>query len=104
MTESVLLSSMSKLVQEMSLEELLTANKMLVEIINTRYKIMDLEATTVSRIGDQVQFLSRKRGRILKGTVKKINSRTITVDVDGVRWKVAASYLKPISSNPSELF
>jgi uncharacterized protein YkvS len=86
---------MRKLLNEMDINELRIANKIVVDMINIQYKIKNIKATTAFSVGDPVQFESRKRDRLLHGVVKKVNTTTIVVDVDGKQWRVSASILKP---------
>jgi hypothetical protein len=55
---------------------------------------LDGRASLSLLIGDKVSFDAKTRG-IIKGTVVKVNHKTVSVLADGgMRWKVSASLLK----------
>lgn len=63
-------------------------------MINARRSYLDTVATRRFSIGDPVDFDSK--GVTYSGTVKKINPRTVIVEMDhlGPPWKVDASLLR----------
>jgi len=65
-------------------------------MINTRRSYLDKIAARRLTIGDPVAFKSR--GMSYSGVVKKINPKTIIVEMGGggVPWKVDASLLRPV--------
>jgi len=65
-------------------------------MINARRRYLDAMAARRFSIGDPVDFESR--GKTYSGVVKKINPRTVIVEMDhlGPPWKVDASLLRPV--------
>lgn len=77
------------------------------DALKARHKNLQVMAATQFRAGDKVEFEGR-RGRTQRGTVTKVNQKTVTVEVmqktlvagnfveRPTLWRVAASLLKKV--------
>lgn len=76
---------------ELTRDELIKLNKQIIGKI----KELDAESTTSFNIGDKVKFRTKK-GRVVEGTVNKVNKKTIDIMDDSVtmKWRVSASMLQ----------
>jgi hypothetical protein len=90
---------MSKLEDAVRAIQGLTTN----DEINTVIEAIKLQRTWIARstvqelcVGDRVSFRVKTGGRV-RGTVLKLNRKTVIVDADvgGTRYKVSASLLEP---------
>lgn len=73
-----------------SLDELREAQNAL----NVRFRELQRRAAVSFRVGDAVKFQSRT-GKIVSGTVTKVNQKTVSVIAStGNNWKVSASLLQ----------
>ena len=61
--------------------------------INRRRSALQEEATDNFVVGQDVEF-TRKDGDIVRGSIQKINRKTIHVKTDLVLWKVSPSLLR----------
>lgn len=61
--------------------------------INRRRSALQEEATDNFVVGQDVEF-TRKDGDIVRGSIQKINRKTIHVKTDFVTWKVSPSLLR----------
>ena len=61
--------------------------------INRRRSALQEEATDSFVVGQDVEF-TRKDGDIVRGSIHKINRKTIHVKTDLVLWKVSPSLLR----------
>jgi len=61
--------------------------------INRRRSALQEEATDNFVVGQAVEF-TRKDGDIVRGSIQKINRKTIHVKTDFVTWKVSPSLLR----------
>ena len=66
----------------------------IIDALNTQRRVANSEATSKSHVGARVQFDSRKRGRIIEGTVTKINRKSVKLDCgnDG-KWSVSPTFI-----------
>lgn len=69
--------------------------KSFVQAINYKMKEAQSRAVYSFRIGDKVSFTTRS-GELIKGTVSKINQKTVTVNTSTSTWKVSGTLLKKI--------
>ena len=83
----------------MTLDELLAHNKEVVAEIRKRYRAQESVAVQGFAVNDRVQFNIKKWPFVIKGTVEKINTKSVAVKPDGggVGWKVSPSFLTKIS-------
>ena len=86
-------------------EELVDLNARLVEHMKLRHQARSQMALAKYHAGDRVQF-KNLQGKIVKGTIIRINRKTITLHSDDhLNWKVSPSLLQKISeekSNPGK--
>ena len=61
--------------------------------INRRRSVLQEEAIDNFVVGQDVEF-TRKDGEIIRGSIQKINRKTIHVKTDFVMWKVSPSLLR----------
>lgn len=62
--------------------------------INMKNRERQARATAVFGRGDKVEFTT-KRGETVKGTVTRVNQKTVSVQsFEGVQWKVSGSLLR----------
>ena len=61
--------------------------------INRRRSALQEEATDSFVVGQDVEF-TRKDGDIVRGSIQKINRKTIHVKTEFVTWKVSPSLLR----------
>lgn len=76
--------------KELSIDELREANGMLVDELNHRVRLRDMNAIREFNVGMRVKFGNKRRGHFT-GKVTKINQRTLSVKQDDshVTWTVA---------------
>jgi hypothetical protein len=48
-------------------------------------------------LGDSVEFINSRTGRVMRGHVKKIDIKYVTVDTGAGAWRVPASMLKAVA-------
>ena len=67
--------------------------------VNSIVEAIKLQRTYLARsacrdvcVGDTVSFQGR-RGQTVRGTVEKVNRKTVVVDTGGAKWRVTASLL-----------
>ena len=78
-------------------EELIDLNARLVEHMKLRHQARSQKALAKYHIGDRVQFKNHQ-GKLEKGTIIRINRKTITLHSDDhLNWKVSPSLLQKIS-------
>lgn len=66
-----------------------------------RQEVAKMELSGNMGAGDRVWFLARS-GRKMLGTVKRFNTKTVSVDGDdGRRWKVPPRLLNPLPAVPA---
>lgn len=76
---------------DLTRDELIKLNKRIV----SRIKELDAESTTSFSLGDKVSFRTKK-GKVVRGTVDKVNRKTIDVtdSTSMMKWRVSASMLQ----------
>jgi hypothetical protein len=91
--------NMRELINQMSREECLEVNRMIVE----QMRRWDTIRMVQFHIGQEVYFETKTRGAYT-GKVQKINQKSITVVTDaGMVWKVHPNLLYPRTSQPSSV-
>jgi len=67
------------------------------DILKRRNRQIEEQLTTNFKVGDTVQFKSKKRyGEMIKGKVTQINRKSISVRTEKNKWTVAPSLLTKI--------
>ncbi len=61
--------------------------------IKQRWSELESRAGLNFKVGDSVQFISRKRGGVQVGVITKINRKTIAVRVGYATWRVPPTML-----------
>ena len=73
--------------------------KNLNRVVIDRLRALDRDAVYSFRIGDKVEFEGRG-GRVVKGTVERVNARTISVGTEHFQtWRVGAGMLRKSADN-----
>lgn len=63
--------------------------------LRIRWKELQNRQVRAFSVGDKVEWDSPRAGRVMSGTVKKINQKTILVHTpEGVAWKVSGGMLR----------
>lgn len=63
------------------------------DVLKARHTFLAQVASLDFRPGENVSFEGR-RGQMLSGKVVRVNQSSVSVDVDGIPWKVASTLLK----------
>jgi len=67
------------------------------DILKRRSGQIEEQLTTNFKVGDTVQFKSKKRyGEMIKGKITQINRKTISVKTEMTTWRVSPSLLTKI--------
>ena len=67
------------------------------DILKRRSRQIEEQLTTNFKVGDTVQFKSKKRyGEMIKGKITQINRKTISVKTEMTTWRVSPSLLTKI--------
>lgn len=81
------------LLRGMSTEELSAVHS----LVNEEWTSLQNRAAHSFRKNDQVEFEDRT-GNTVRGTVSRVNKKTVTIDVPGTRgWRVAPSLLRSVN-------
>ncbi|HRY33842.1 MAG TPA: hypothetical protein P5531_12820 [Bacteroidales bacterium] len=92
---SQLLGEIAQILNKMNRQELLSVNKMLIQRIRILDEIRLLSEKAGFQVGCRVSWTDGE-GMLRRGTVARINQKTISVIEDGItdgRWKISASLL-----------
>lgn len=82
----------------MTQQELLDLNREIIRALRN----LDRKAADAFRVGDVVEWDSPRHGRRFVGTVEKINSKTVTVNVPNTSgFRVSGSLLRKSTATPS---
>jgi predicted transcriptional regulator len=80
-------------IKGLSIDELMTLNKMVVERIKVLNQIETSNAMRKYNIGEWVKFENNKR-QIIEGRIIKINKKTISIITkENIQWNVHPSFL-----------
>ena len=81
--------------------ELRALNADLVEHLRSLRNRKNFKEASKYRVGDRVEF-EGKHGKVLRGVVRRINMKTLTIDEEGrpMRWRVPYCYCKPLEEAP----
>jgi hypothetical protein len=67
------------------------------DAMKKRYNTIAFEASRAFRIGDKVEFTSQRTGERIVGTVRTINTKSLSLDVPGTAgWRVNPSCCKKV--------
>ena len=89
------LNKFKKLLDHMTENELIMANRMIVERINLVRKTKSLHQMSKFSIGDMVSF--ENDNQVITGIIIKLNQKTVSVHTqEGIRWNVSPSFLQKI--------
>ena len=83
------LQEVTDAILEMSSEEI----QQVIDVINIQRERNSLVAKAKFRVGDRVQFFSRREQKDVVGTVQKINRKRIVVKVGVISWTVSPTML-----------
>ena len=65
--------------------------------INTRTRCITAAAARAFRVGNKVEWNSKRGFGVMTGTVTKVNRKTINVTAaDGVKWRVSPEMLRSV--------
>lgn len=93
--KSGLPAEIKKTVMQLDINDLIELNHMVVERIKQISKMRSISQMEKFSTGDRVSF--DIDGRILAGTVVRLNQKTVSVDTDdGGKWKVAPGLLNTL--------
>lgn len=71
------------------------------DIVKETSRRLEFTKSLIFNVGDVVEFEDR-RGRKIKGTITKINSSRIKVNVQGMQWSVSPSFLRKLAKSLEE--
>lgn len=80
-------------VSQMSDDDLRRLNEVVVSELRNRHSRKEVVASMKFNVGDVVSFVT-KRGQTVRGTVEKVNAKSISVDAGMMKWKVSPTLLK----------
>ena len=83
------LQEVTDAILEMSSEEI----QQVIDVIKIQRERNSLVAKAKFRVGDRVQFFSRREQKDVVGTVQKINRKRIVVTVGVISWTVSPTML-----------
>ena len=91
-----LLEQVLAIVEKLNEQELHRVHQAIAERLNLFHKVNTLYAMKDFHLLDRVSFTHN--GTLYKGTVTRLNQKTITVTLDsGTKWTVHPSFLKKVS-------
>lgn len=81
---------------ELETEQLQEMNRRICSMLKDRSIADEREAAEDFKVGDRIQFYSKKHSRTVEGTIEKKNPRTVALSncSDGVLWRVPYRHLK----------
>ncbi|MFH1030766.1 MAG: hypothetical protein V1770_05940 [bacterium] len=92
MNDEKTLVEIDNILDKLSVEQLISLNKKVVERIKILHKAKQLYSMSRFSAGDRVYFTHN--GQHIKGTIIRLNQRTATVIVDGRgQWNISPSLL-----------
>jgi transcription antitermination factor NusG len=87
------LNAVVALIRNMNNDDLNTV----VEAIKDQRSFLASQKSATLRAGDKVRFdRGPRRGGMATGTVLKVNKKTLKVDVQGVKWRVAVGLVAKV--------
>jgi len=93
MSNEITLQNIESELQALSIEELISLNRTVVERIKYLQKTRSLGAMTKFKIGENVCFYSHN-GNLISGKIIKFNIKTITlITDDNQQWNVSPQFL-----------
>lgn len=92
-----------RLLDELSEEDLLSLNRLIVEKLKLFHKVRSLKAIAEFNLADRVYF--DHHGRRIVGTIVRLNQKTVRVTTDdGHHWTIAPVFLKKMYETAAENF
>jgi len=87
----VVMTELAEAISQLSFEQTVKVY----EILDDHRKNLQRAAVSTLRVGEAVNFQSKKRGRRVSGIVVKRNATSVTVqETGGGTWRVAPSFLR----------
>ena len=87
---------LTALLRKATYEELKEANSLVISMLRGMDTKRAHTALQNFNIGDEVQF-SASRGRIITGTIEKLNLKSASVKTANGGWRVSPSFLRKLS-------
>jgi hypothetical protein len=84
-------------------DELLDLNRRIVERLQLIRSAKHLSQLAHFSVGMMVEFEAPDDGRMLRGTVVRLNQRTATIVTTAGRWRVSPSLLRPVAAVSPDL-
>ena len=82
-------------IEKMSSDELRELNTVIVDTVNSRRRLKNINAKRAFSVGDQVAFNTRN-GEFVSGIVSKINKVNIKVKTGSATWTVSPNLLNKV--------
>lgn len=78
---------------EMSDDELLRLNHEVIALLKARHRLAERQELQTFDLGDAVSFESPEGGRRLRGTIVRVNRKSLTIATDRGIWRVAPCFV-----------
>lgn len=92
---------MSKIkdLHSLSDDELLRLNHEIIALLKARHRLAERREMQDFDLGEAVAFDAPEGGRRLRGTIVRVNRKSLTIATDGGIWRVAPCFVSKEKSN-----